>query len=331
MEAVEFAVGELATAAGPDAVMPLGTLAAQFPGSLRPFDFAPRLGAALDPELSTPAVACEDIATGAGCLLPADLVWVPDFSDPRIPSIYERSTTGLASGNSLDEATLHALLEVLERDAIAMNRSRDASVRLADDSLPSPFDALAAQWRRLGVDLIVRFVPNEFELPCFEAVLHDAGSLDVNLSGGTGLHLDRGIALARAICEAAQSRLGLIHGGRDDVTSFFGKYRRGREAAERESEDGVVAGLAAGRRIGFGATPNVGSRSIRQALTSVLARLTAQGFGHALRRRMTPIDGGAELNGLHVVKVVVPRCEALFPPGSVRMGPRLWARLSGLA
>jgi ribosomal protein S12 methylthiotransferase accessory factor len=266
MEAVEFAVGERATAAGADAVMPLQSLAAQLPPGLRPFDFAPRLGAVLDPGLPTPAVACEDIATGTDCLLPADRVWVPDFSDQRTPSIYKRSTTGLASGNSLDEATLHALLEVLERDTIAMNRSRDASVRLTDASLPPPFDAAAAQWRRLGIDLIVRYVPNEFGLPCFEAVLHDAGSLDVNLSGGTGLHLDRGIALARAICEAAQSRLGLIHGGRDDVTTFFGKYGPGREVIGRESDERVVAGLAAGPRIAFDSTPNVSCRSIRQAL-----------------------------------------------------------------
>jgi ribosomal protein S12 methylthiotransferase accessory factor len=328
MEAVEFAVGELATEAGPDVVMPLRALAAQFPAGLRPFDFAPRLGVELDVELPTPAVACEDISTGTRCLLPADLVWVPNFSDPRIPSIYGRSTTGLASGNSLDEATLHALLEVLERDAIAMNRARDASVRLAEDSMPPPFDALATEWRQLGIDLIVRFVPNEFSLPCFEAVLHEAGSFNVNLSGGMGLHLDRGIALARAICEAAQSRLGLIHGGRDDVTNFYRKYRPGRDAARRRSDDQVVAGLVAGSQIPFGATPSIGCQSVRQALTIVLKRLADLGFGHAFRCRMSSHGDRMALNGLYVVKVVVPRCEALFPPGSVRMGPRLWARVT---
>jgi hypothetical protein len=46
---------------------------------------------------------------------------------------------------------------------------------------------------------------------------------------------------------------------------------------------------------------------------------------------MTPPGAASALNGLHVVRVVVPRCEALSHPGSVCMGPRLWARLSGQA
>lgn len=278
---------------------------------------------------TTPAVRCEDIHGRGSWLLPADLVWVPDFSNQGSPSAYERSTTGLASGNTLEEATLHGLLEVLERDSIAMNRACDESLRVEDDSLPAPFREWAKMWRRLSVNLMVRFVPNEFGLPCFDAVLHDTGSVDVNLSGGSGLHLDRRIALARAVCEAAQSRLGLIHGGRDDVTTFFEKYQPHREATTRRADEAVVARLMDGPVVDFRSTPSVRCTSIPLALTVVLRRLSATGFVYPMRHRMSPARLGRAADGFHVVKIVVPRCETSSLPDRPCVGPRLWARISG--
>ena len=72
---------------------------------------------------------------------------------------------------------------------------------------------ISRQWAVTGVELMVRQIPNQFDLPCFQAMLHEAASNTVKFSGGYGLHLDAEIALSRAICEAAQSRLSVIHGG----------------------------------------------------------------------------------------------------------------------
>ena len=69
---------------------------------------------------------------------------------------------------------------------------------------------------------------------------------------------------------------------------------------------------------------------MRSAFRAVLARLVSLNFGPVLRHRMTMGNGGAELLGLHVVKVVVPRCETLLSPHP-RMGPRLLARVVGQA
>ena len=103
-----------------------------------------------------------------------------------MPRLFGSTTNGLASGNSLVEATLHGLLEVLERDALSMNRPRDASRPLDNRRLPEPFRTLASAWRGLGVELAVRAVPNAWALPCFEAFVHEPASTNVNLAGGSG-------------------------------------------------------------------------------------------------------------------------------------------------
>jgi ribosomal protein S12 methylthiotransferase accessory factor len=53
------------------------------------------------------------LATGETCWLPASAFWIGE------PQLTAFTSNGLASGNTRDEAIVHGLLEVLERDAIA--------------------------------------------------------------------------------------------------------------------------------------------------------------------------------------------------------------------
>lgn len=327
MEAIEYAVAERSSALARTARMSLRDLAAQLPAGIRLIDLAPRLGAQAAPEREVLAIECELLAPTGRVFLPAELALMP-FRNDGADVLFGWSTNGLASGNSLDEATLHGLLEVLERDALAMNRAGDASLRVDNDDLPEPFRTWAVQWDRLGIELVVRHLPNDLNLPCFEAHLHEAASLDVNLASGSGLHLNRNIALARAVCEAAQSRLSFIHGGRDDITKFY----------DRQAADGTVRGEAQAnimsrirgreRHATYASLPDeLGLvETPTKALKALLARLAARGFGDVMRRRMTLGDGGIDLRGLHVVKVIVPRCEST-EGGVARMGARLLARV----
>jgi ribosomal protein S12 methylthiotransferase accessory factor len=196
---------------------------------------------------------------------------------------------------------------------------------VAPQELPAPFAVLASRWQELGVALAVRHVPNALDLPCFEAVLHQPDSDDVNLASGSGLHLDRELALARAICEAAQSRLSHIHGGRDDITNFYAKYTEVDKATRREREAAAVAkAFDSQRRVAFAALPQVlgPAGSARAALDDLLARVSAAGFKAVMRHHFE-----AELGGLHVVKVVVPGCEEVESL-SRRIGPRLFERIT---
>ena len=324
MEAFECAVAERASVRGPYTRLSLGALAARLPAGLSLADFAPRLGAALDAYRPTLAVRCDDLMSRHHPLLPAELVMVPAPDEGELPPLFGWSSNGLASGNTLQEATLHALLEVLERDTVAMSavRGRAAPVDLC--TLPEAFAARATRWQSLGVQLFVRQLDGDFGLPCFEATLYAPGQPAAELARGWGLHFDRQVALARAVSEAAQSRLCRIHSGQADAAPFYGSRIGADSAAATQARERFRASLerepAAG--VDFGTLPHIEHRSIRAALRDLLARLRERGLHHAFRHRMR--DDAAAAAGLHVVKVVVPRCETILGEGR-RAGPRLLA------
>ena len=325
MEAIELAVAERASANARPLRMTVGELVAQLPGDLAIADFAPRLGAGGDPSVPLLAVACEDIAAPSKTtFLPAELALVPGRIG-RTQPLFGWSSNGLASGNTRDEATLHGLLEVLERDALAMNLADDASLALANDRLPPPFATRAREWQRIGIELVVHYVPNAFDLPCFDVALLDRSSRTVPLARGSGLHFEKEIALARAVCEAAQSRARTLYGLRP------GRLADDAAAAEpsraiRDLEHRIVERLRRRRRrIDFDALPDHRCRSVAVALRELIARLGAAGLAPIYRREMEP-TGAAAARGLHVVKMIVPRSESLVEHPA-RMGPRLLARL----
>ena len=324
MEAIEYAAAEPARSAWHPRTLSAADLVAQLGDGLRLVDLVPAQGVRIGPRDEVATVECEELAQRRRVQVPVELVFVPHESNGAA-RLFGATTNGLASGNSLVEATLHGLLEVLERDALSMNRPRDASRLLDSRRLPEPFRTLASTWRGLGVELAVRAVPNAWALPCFEAFLHEPASANVNLAGGSGLHLDRDVALARAICEAAQSRLSHIHGGRDDVTNFYEKYAPRRDAeVDQAAEADVIGRLFDRRRAArYESLPHEphGGRSLTQLLDALLERLTKAGFGAVYRYRFR-----VDLSGLHVVKIIVPRCEDA-DSAPWRIGPRLWAQV----
>ena len=327
MEALEYAVAEPANSAWTMRPVTAAELAVQLGPGARLIDLVPALGVVVAEDRRIEAVECEELRSGRKVMLPAEVVFVP-FEPSDAASLFGWTSNGLASGNSLEEATLHALLEVLERDAVSMNKPADASQWVDPGSLPQPLADFASTWRALGIALAVRHVPNEFALPCFEACLHEPESGSVDLAGGWGLHPDRGIALTRAVCEAAQSRLSHIHGGREDITGFYATHTEWKASTRKERQGRLVSRMFdERRRIEFDAVPHdpCEGASLPEVLDRVLDLLAGAGFATVYRHRFA-----AELGNLHVVKVVVPKCEQ-FEPDSRRIGPRLLARIIGNA
>lgn len=322
MEAIEFAVADPATTPWQAESMNRDALESRWADGLRLADFPPRFGSTWTPKDPVPTVTCDELNTGRQLPLPAELIFFP-FEPADAPVLFGSSTTGLASGNTLDEATLHGLFEVLERDAMSMNKADDRSQRVPSASLPPPFKAMAARWAAEGIALAVRHVPNEFGLPCFESFLHEPNETHVPLCAGSGLHIEPRIALARSICEAAQSRLSAIHGGRDDIDQTYAEQQA--PARYRAAVQARVARLFdTSPGFGFksvpGATALRGS-SIRATLSRVLTHLRSLGFKHVFRHRFD-----IDLGPLQVVKVVVPRCEDV-EHGSERVGQRLTSKV----
>ncbi|MEW9532567.1 YcaO-like family protein [Microbispora sp. NPDC049125] len=163
-------------------------------------------------------VAARSLADGSETLVPKDTV---AFSLIRRtgwnPPVFFESTNGLASGNTLVEGVLHALYEVIERDAVtAAITTGDRGVRVDPGTSGSPVvGELCELMERARVRLEVRSLRSPTELPCFLARITCDDYPPPFM--GYGCHLSAEIALTRAITEAAQSRLAYISGARDDL------------------------------------------------------------------------------------------------------------------
>ena len=167
-----------------------------------------------------------DLASQDVCLVPFELVHA-DFTVPYLSGTghFLLSTTGLASGNSYDEAVLHATCEVIERDAMTLanlDLQGLKKLRVALDTIDNAAarhllsnlfdrDMLVAVWN----------ITTDITVAAFKCQMldRDAATMTANLlAEGYGCHPNRSVALLRAITEAAQSRLTAVAGSRDDLS-----------------------------------------------------------------------------------------------------------------
>ncbi|HEY4453176.1 MAG TPA: YcaO-like family protein [Pseudonocardiaceae bacterium] len=157
--------------------------------------------------------------------VPARIVTLPEDQRSWVPPGLQWSSNGLAAGNSLAEATLHALYEVIERDAVS-RRDLTAIQYVDPASITEPHCAdLIARIAAGGATLRITHLPSRFAVPCFGATVWGP---DFPVSClGWGAHLDAGVAVSRAVTEAVQARLTAIAGSRDDLPPIYHQARTG--------------------------------------------------------------------------------------------------------
>lgn len=165
-------------------------------------------------------IAAEHPLTQEICWIPACAVY---FLEPSLCAI---STNGLASGNHSVEALLHALYELLERDAISRLdyqgtlKIKEQCLILDWRTIPDDFLLQVGQQIEAAQNkLVLLYVPSVVNVHTFWAILLNplAVSATTTLNVGAGTHHDPVIAASRAITEAIQSRLAFIHGAREDI------------------------------------------------------------------------------------------------------------------
>lgn len=318
MEAIEFAIAERPRA-------PLATVCASpeevygLEAPDRVLEFCPTFGARVPLDRIWSWYALEDLCSGQDCPVPAELVLFPTPAEVRSVTPYGSSTNGLASGNSVEEATVHALLEVIERDIESHRLLRDCSVLVDTNLLPERIRDLEERLRGRSLRLFVRVVANPYGIPYFCAFIVEGSMTEpMFASEGFGCHPVRDIALHRAITEAAQSRLSFIHGGRDDIVDRYERFA-GRDAARVAFNRSLLDRISReGRHVSLGeiadALPEAPPTDLLRRLLALVGRC---GFDRVLRQVLSATD-----DPVAVVRVVVPRMESL---NSVtrRVGPRL--------
>jgi len=258
-------------------------------------------------------MGCQDV------WVPAVLAMVPYRPLPgalALPS----SSNGLASGNTIEEAICHGLAELIERDADTLTAVRSylhpiaraiartlcgqrvrrrLRSRLPEhldlSSLPSTDRKMVERFNVADVDLCVLDVTSDLGIPCFRGMAvdgHLAGRVPF-ICDGAGAHPTPEIALHRAITEAAQSRVTVIQGAREDIPEVAGGagFRALWPFAERGTRRWT---RAAGRR----------TASVCDDIRVMLAAL-----GRAGIRRCLVKDRTLPQIGIPVAKVIVPELE----------------------
>ncbi|CAL9675358.1 YcaO-like family protein [Streptomyces sp. enrichment culture] len=181
------------------------------------------------PEHALAQVVCEwtpgaGLLSGVKTLLPVDLVRRRGQRPDWTPDVWRATSTGLG-GNTRDEAAVHALLEVVERDVLYRDTQAGGWRRTLIDprTVDDPFgQEVIARLAAAGMALEIALVDGPYGLPVCVAYLWSE-DYPVVFAGG-GCHSDPAIALTRAVTEAAQSRLAAIAGTRDDLPADPGSF-----------------------------------------------------------------------------------------------------------
>src|SRR5215211_4166369 len=175
-------------------------------------DFVPLLQREVNLDGPLLLASAHDLESGAERVIPAELIFFPATDVGQ--SLFGSSTNGLASGNSVLEATIQALLELIERDIWSFEFVRGASKLVETASLTDEVREIVERAEQNGLQFKVRTIPNDYGIPFFAAFVFDLNNLSrKTFNGGWACDLHRDRALLRAVTEAAQSRVAFIHGG----------------------------------------------------------------------------------------------------------------------
>lgn len=293
-------------------------------------DFAPLMGRVVERSDVIEVVRAELIGAARSVLVPAELVFLPFRGTKGEVKFGCGTSCGLASGNDIEEASVHALAEIIEHDIAAFEMFKQTSKLVDNTQLFGGAAELKDKMEAAGFHVFLRHVDNPFGMPYFKATLAELSEhAAVNVCVGYGAHPIKEIAAIRALAEAAQSRLTVIHGGRDDLTKYPEVWEEhGREAEmEALSQYRKAEGSREAMVPDYQALPDFeGSvESIREAWEA-LASACASAAGCPGVARVVLTEPGCPLS---VVKLIAPRLET-FDFDLPRFGPRLRAFVNGL-
>ena len=258
----------------------------------------------------------QDIISGDEYYVPSNAVYHPYTHDNSIDGLFKSNTNGLASGNVLEEAILHGMFEVIERDAWSIFELTHKNYAQIDlDTIESDIiNDTVDKFESEGIKIKLMDFTADIKVPTIAAsaddtILKDAGLLTL----GMGTHLDPEVAILRALTEVAQSRATQINGAREDTVRADFAREAGYERMKRinkyyfREED---------EKISLADIENKATTSITEDIEIVKDELVSNDIGKILYTDLTR----PEL-GISVVRVIIPEME-LYALDQTRAGYR---------
>jgi YcaO-like protein with predicted kinase domain len=272
-----------------------------------------------DPDLPLLWIEGEELVERRRVWVPYELVHA-DYSlpPPEDGGCFSMSSTGLAGGNHISEATAHGLYEVVERDAVTLWLLRADEAQQASRIDPASIDdplclSVLEKIERAGLVAQVWDATSDLGVPAFLCRLHDPAAEGGTgaIPEGAGCHMAREIALLRALTEAVQSRLTMIAGVRDDLFRPLYRMQRPRQADGGKAPPGAKS---------FRSVPTYESDDVQGDIDWLLQRLQSAGLNQAV-----VVDLAKPAIGIPVVRVIVPGLEDGWHQPDYEPGPRALA------
>jgi len=167
-----------------------------------------------------------DLLNDMEVLVPSNAVFHPYDTLGMTFPLFQSGPTGLAAGNVIEEAVLHGLLEVVERDAVSCaEKNRSLGQRL-NVGTSGPAAELVQKYADAGIGIHLWFIAGKTGIPTVAAAADDATEKNpALLVTGAGTHTNPEIAAIKALTEIAQSRVTNIMGTKIEVREDTCSYR----------------------------------------------------------------------------------------------------------
>jgi YcaO-like protein with predicted kinase domain len=286
-------------------------------------DLLPRTTDSLyQPDLPILWIEGRELLSGTRRWVPYEMVHTAyTLPKPTGTGCFIATSNGLASGNHLLEAVSHAICETVERDAATLHDVRapeaKASRRIDPRSVHDPGCAEALdRLGRAGMSVAIWDMTTDIGIPAFTCLIAEGQRHPVRMAYGAegmGCHPSQDVALLRALTEAAQARVALISGARDEPVSCDFSQEMDPELLRAQAAD-----LAGEPARDLTAVPMFDSDSFDADVAWELAALRAAGMSEVV-----VVDLTREEFGIPVVRVIVPGLEGpTTTVRSCRLGPR---------
>jgi ribosomal protein S12 methylthiotransferase accessory factor len=247
-----------------------------------------------------------ELVTGAPLWLPYEVVHTNyTIPAPTGSGCFVANSNGLASGNHILEAICHGICEVVERDATTLWKLQSDSVRsqagLDLDTVDDDACRIVIQkFSDAGVDVLVWETTTDVSIASFQCLALGGADSVADPEFGAGCHPNPGIALLRALTEAAQARTTYITGARDDIGA--GHYQASARTRRLKDCRALMADHQPIRN--FLKIPSWEGESFADDLNEIVRRLQSVGL-----HQIAVVDLTKPAFGIPVVRVVIPGLE----------------------
>ncbi|MFA6411856.1 MAG: YcaO-like family protein [Syntrophales bacterium] len=257
-----------------------------------------------------------DLSKEEDILVPACAVYHPFHEDKEL--MMSTHTNGIAAGNTMEEAVIHGLAEVIERDAWSIaqytQHFHDA-IFIEDDRENDFIIGIFEKFEKAGIEIVAKDLTTDVGIPVVAAFSRDLQHGTMETIDGLGSHLDPKVATVRALLEIATTRAlfiqkyGLegmcetaplyLRQGEDENPRFYAYNQKGIKELE----------------VGY-------STDIYDDIQSMIAKLRARGLERVIAVNLTRSDVD-----IPTVRMIVPGMET-YCFDKTRVGERAMKALA---